>query len=152
MHDDDGRTLLPPLSLRHLATGLFLALGAGGLWICWKAVGYGVGSLSSPAAGSWPLFVGICLVLLCAWLVVVRDHDSETGHVDAGGALGVWLVVIVWALLLNYLTFIAVASAGLFVIFKVFGRAGWIQSILVPLVISVATYVFFSQLLAVPLP
>ncbi|WP_375000648.1 tripartite tricarboxylate transporter TctB family protein [Aeromicrobium sp. CTD01-1L150] len=150
--DDGSGTRLPSLPVRHLATGLFLLPSALGVWVCIKAVGYGVGSPSSPAAGSWPLFVGLALCVLSVWLLVVRDTESETGDVDVVRALGLWLVVLTWTLLLNYLTFIAVTSACLFVIFKLLGRASWLTSVIVPPTIASLTYVFFSQLLAVPLP
>lgn len=150
--DERAGTGLPVLPVRHLATALFVGLGLLGAWVCVKAVGYGIGSPSSPGAGAWPLLVGLALCVLSVWLLVVRDTASETGDVEVTGAFGVWAVTLAWALLLNYLTFIAVASLCLFLMFKLLGRASWLVAVLVPPAIASVVYFFFGYLLAVPLP
>ncbi|MGO1181414.1 MAG: tripartite tricarboxylate transporter TctB family protein [Micrococcaceae bacterium] len=132
--------------------GLFAVVGIFGAWVSWQAFNYGVGSLTNPGVGAWPLIVGIALVLLGVWLLKGARRESATERVSVRDPLILWGLMLVWALMLNVITFIAVSSVILFLIFKVIGRAGWIQSILVPVITSTVIYYVFANLLAVPLP
>lgn len=140
------------LSARSVSMGFFSVLGVFGAWVTWQAFDYGIGTLTNPGVGAWPLIVGVSLVLLAVWLLIKARQESAVEYVPYKDPMLLWGLMLMWALMLNLITFIAISSLILFVIFKVIGRAGWIQSILVPVITSTVIYYVFVQLLAVPLP
>lgn len=139
-------------SARSISIGFFAVLGVFGAWVTWQAFDYGLGTLTNPGVGAWPLIVGVSLVLLAVWLLIKARRESAVEYVPLKDPMLLWGLMLIWALMLNLITFIAVSSVILFVIFKVIGRAGWVQSILVPVITSTVIYYVFTNLLAVPLP
>lgn len=140
------------ISTRRLTQALLVILGVFGAWVMWRSFGYGIGAYNNPGAGAWPFVVGTAMLGLSAWLFIATSKKSPGERVNYGQPFLLWTLILVWGVLLNYITFIAISSAMLFLIFKLVGKAGWIMSIVVPVVTSAVIYYVFSTLLAVPLP
>lgn len=93
-----------------------LLIVATGLYVGALALGYGVGSISRPGAGFFPLAAGVLMVLLGAGTALfVREVEPVEGGMRWRAAVSVFGAVLAWALLLKPLGF-APATVALVVI------------------------------------
>jgi putative tricarboxylic transport membrane protein len=129
--------------LSAVAVGIAAALGARDL---------GVGSLTDPGPGLWPLVVSAVLVITGAVVAVRPGDDAEAIGRDA------WTVVVACLSLVAYTTVIRVVGFELPTIvllafwMRVFGGEPWRTTVAVSVGVTVAVYVVFILALGVALP
>ncbi len=128
-----------------------LALGVFGLVV---AFGLGIGSLSAPGAGLWPLVISLVMITAAgtALLHVKRDDDVEAFD---GGIVTVAMCVgslLAYAALLPLVGFEIPTALLLFFWIKILGKEGWRPAVTVSIVATIVVYVLFILLLAVPIP
>jgi putative tricarboxylic transport membrane protein len=129
--------------LAAVAVGIAAALGARDL---------GVGSLTDPGPGLWPLVVSAVLVITGAAVAVRPGDDAEAIGRDA------WTVVVACLTLLAYTAVIRVVGfelptiALLAVWMRLFGGEPWRTTVAVSVGVTVVVYVVFILALGVALP
>jgi putative tricarboxylic transport membrane protein len=129
--------------LSAVAVGIAAALGARDL---------GVGSLTDPGPGLWPLVVSAVLVITGAVVAVRPGDDAEAIGRDA------WTVVVACLTLVAYTAVIRVVGFELPTIvllafwMRVFGGEPWRTTVAVSVGVTVAVYVVFILALGVALP
>ena len=126
-----------------LAVGIAAALGAREL---------GLGSLTDPGPGLWPLAVSAVLVLTGAAVAIRPGDDAEPIGRDA------WAVVVACLSLLAYTTVIAAVGFELPTIallafwLRVLGGESWRTTVAVSVGTTVVVYAVFVLALGVALP
>jgi putative tricarboxylic transport membrane protein len=129
--------------LSAVAVGIAAALGARDL---------GVGSLTDPGPGLWPLVVSAVLVITGAVVAVRPGDDAEAIGRDA------WTVVVACLSLVAYTTVIRVVGFELPTIvllafwMRVFGGEPWRTTVAVSVGVTLAVHVVFILALGVGLP
>jgi putative tricarboxylic transport membrane protein len=135
----------------RLGTLVPLALGVFGVVV---ALGLGVGSLSAPGAGLWPLVISVVMIAAAGIALVRAKHDDDVEAFD-GGIVTVGLSVaslVAYAALLPLVGFEIPTVLLLFFWMKVLGKEGWRSSVTVAVVATAVVYALFILLLAVPIP
>ena len=131
--------------------GALTALAVGVL-AGWQAQRLGVGSLTAPGPGLWPLIVSVVLVLTGAAVALRPGDDAE-----AIGREG-WIVVlgsislVAYTLLFEVLGFEIPTIALLVFWLKVLGREPWRTAATVAVGATVSVYLVFLVALGVALP
>ena len=129
--------------LAALAVGVAAALGAGHL---------GVGSLTDPGPGLWPLVVSAVLVITCAAVAVRPGDEAETIGRDA------WVVVVACVSLVAYTAVIGAVGfelpTAILLAFwlRVLGGEPWRTTVAVSVGVTVVAYAVFILALGVALP
>jgi putative tricarboxylic transport membrane protein len=129
--------------LAALALGIAAALGAWDL---------GVGSLTDPGPGLWPLVVSAVLVIAGAVVAVRPGEGAEAIGRDA------WVVVVACLSLVAFTAVIRVVGVELPTIallafwMRAFGGEPWRTTVAVSLGVTVVVYVVFILALGVALP
>jgi putative tricarboxylic transport membrane protein len=126
-----------------LALGIAAALGAWDL---------GVGSLTDPGPGLWPLVVSAVLVIAGAVVAVRPGEGAEAIGRDA------WVVVVACLSLVAFTAVIRVVGVELPTIallafwMRAFGGEPWRTTVAVSIGVTVVVYVVFILALGVALP
>ncbi|ASR34762.1 hypothetical protein BAY61_06965 [Prauserella marina] len=128
-----------------LVAGVLAAIAA------WRL---GLGDLSDPGPGLWPLVVSVAMVVVAAVLVI---KSSPTGAEERFNRDSVIVVVGVlsllgYAALFEQVGFEIPTIALLVLWLKVLGRESWLVTVVVSVVASAAIYLLFITGLEVPLP
>lgn len=128
-----------------------VGLGAAGVVL---SLGLGTGTLSDPAAGTWPLFVSSVLTVLgLALALTARSTNDAERFVPASlkvlAGLG---TLLVFALLVGTVGFEIPALVLAFVWLRFLGRESWRVSIVGSLAMVVSFYVVFVVALRVTIP
>ena len=129
--------------LAAVAVGIAAALGARDL---------GVGSLTDPGPGLWPLVVSAVLVITGAVVAVRPGDDAEAIGRDA------WVVVVACLSLVAYTAVIRVVGFELPTVvllafwMRVFGGEPWRTTVAVSVGVTVVVYAVFILALGVALP
>ncbi len=129
--------------LLAVAVGIAVAFGARDL---------GVGSLTDPGPGLWPLVVSAVLVITGAVVAARPGDDAEAIGRDA------WTVVVACVTLVAYTAVIRVVGfelptiALLAVWMRVFGGEPWRTTVAVSVGVTVVVYLVFILALGVALP
>jgi putative tricarboxylic transport membrane protein len=129
--------------LAALAVGIAAALGARDL---------GLGSLTDPGPGLWPLVVSGVLVIAGAAVAVRPGDDAEAIGRDA------WTVVVACATLVAYTAVIGVVGFELPTVvllafwLRVFGAESWRMTFAVSVGATAVVYAVFVLALGVALP
>jgi hypothetical protein len=116
--------------------------------------GLGVGSLSDPGAGLWPLVISLIMITASVMALLKAKQDDDVEAFDHG-ILTVGLSVVsllVYATLLPMIGFEIPTVLLLLFWIKILGKEGWRSAITVSLVATVVVYGLFVLLLSVPLP
>jgi hypothetical protein len=129
--------------LTALAVGIAAANGARNL---------GVGSLTDPGPGLWPLIV-CCVLIITGAAVAVRPGDgAEPIGRDA------WTVVVACISLIAYTSVISTVGFEVPTVvllafwLRVLGGESWRTAVAVPIGVTLVVYVVFISLLGVALP
>ena len=131
--------------------GALTALAVG-LLAGWQARRLGVGSLTDPGPGLWPLIVSVVLVLTGAAVALRPGDDAEPIGREA------WIVVlgcvslVAYTLLIEVIGFEIPTIALLVFWLKVLGEEPWRTSLTVAVGATVAVYAVFILALGVALP
>jgi putative tricarboxylic transport membrane protein len=118
------------------------------------ALGLGVGSLSAPGAGLWPLVISLVMITAAGTALVRAKHDEDVEAFDGGILTVVFSVgsLLAYAALLPVIGFEIPTVLLLFFWIKILGKEGWRPAVTVSIVATVVVYVLFVLLLAVPIP
>lgn len=117
-----------------------------------ESVNAGVGTLSQPASGFWPLVVAVVGLGLSVWTVLM---PSTRFHLVSGGSLGNVLVACVslaaFPLAYYYLGLPITSFILSMLLLKFIGKEGWLLSTIVSALLAGGTYYVFVVLLRVPM-
>ena len=134
-----------------VAAAMPVVLGGIGIVLSWQL---GVGKLSDPGPGLWPLIVAASMVAIGLALLATATRDTSTERFTAGttGVLIGALSLVGYALLFERTGF-EVATVLLAVVWlKVVGAESWRSTVLVALLSTAVLHVIFVELLSVNLP
>lgn len=128
-----------------------LGLGVFGAVI---ASGFGLGSMTQPGPGLWPLTVSLIVVALSATLLIVGRRATDAEQFTRSSRLIVIGVatLVAWAILLPVIGFEVPSLLLMFVWLRWLGRESWRSSVVVSIAAVAAFYVLFIVLLQIPLP
>lgn len=118
------------------------------------SVALGVGTPREPRAGTWPLVIGVVLVVLGACLLTTARRTDDAERFSPGSRL----VLIGVVTMVGFVALIAVigfeipAALLCFVWLRFLGRESWTLSVLTSVGTVVAFYVVFVAALATPIP
>lgn len=135
----------------RLAPLAVLVLGAFGVV---ESSRLGLGTLTQPGPGLWPLLLASFLsfaALVLLFLDDPRDYEKFTPRRMAM-VLSAVLSLIAYIYLFAYLGFLLASVLMLGVWLRVFGRESWRWTISLSLVGGIALYLIFGVALNVPLP
>lgn len=136
--------------VHRLAPVCLLALGLFGIV---EARKLGLGSLTDPGPGLWPLVVASIVVASAAILLVVdnrADYEAWSGRSARilGGVAGMAVYIVAF----SYLG-VAIATALLLAVWlRVFAGESWRSTIVLTVAGTAALYLIFAVLLNVPFP
>ena len=125
------------------------------LYICVESVRLGLGTYQQPGAGFVSFCAGMILGALSLALIFLaffgRTIERETWH-NPGRILLVFLAMLGFTLLLEWLGFILTAFLLIWFLLKVVEQRGWGFSVGVALVVAGTSYVVFDLWLRAQLP
>ena len=125
------------------------------LYICVESVRVGLGTYQQPGAGFVSFCAGMILGALSLALIFLaffgRTIERETWH-NPGRILLVFLAMLGFTLLLEWLGFILTAFLLIWFLLKVVEQRGWGFSVGVALVVAGTSYVVFDLWLRAQLP
>ena len=125
------------------------------LYVCVESVRLGLGTYQQPGAGFVPFCAGVTLGILSLALIflafVLDAKKAETWH-NPDRILMVFLAILGFTLLLEWLGFILSALLLIWFLLKVVERRGWSFSVGVALLVAGASYVVFDVWLRAQLP
>lgn len=117
-----------------------------------ESVSAGIGTLSQPASGFWPLVVAVVGFGLSVWTGLM---PSTRFHLDEGGSLGNVLVACValaaFPLAYYYLGLPITSFILSMVLLKFIGNERWLLSTIVSALLAGGSYYIFVVLLRVPM-
>jgi putative tricarboxylic transport membrane protein len=131
--------------------GALTALAVGGL-AGWQAHRLGVGSLTAPGPGLWPLIVSVILVLTGAAVALHPGDDAEVIGREAWIVVLGCLSLVAYTLLFEVVGFEIPTIALLVFWLKVLGGDTWRTAVTVAVGATAAVYLVFIFALGVALP
>lgn len=128
-----------------------IAIGVGGGMLSFA---YGLGSLSEPGPGLWPLVVSAVIAVLSAVLLVAGRGltDSEAFTRSSLLAIAGMVSFVAFGLLLPLTGFEIPALALCVIWLKFLGGEGWRNTVVISVVTVTAFYLLFLYGLRIPLP
>lgn len=135
----------------RLAPLAILVLGAFGVV---ESLRLGLGTLTQPGPGLWPLLLAGFLSLAALVLLFLddrRDYEKFAPRKVAMALVAV-LSLIAYIYLFTYLGFLLASVLMLGVWLRVFGGESWLWTISLALVGGIGFYLLFGAALNVPLP
>ena len=129
--------------LAALAVGVAAALGA---------VHLGVGSLTDPGPGLWPLVVSAVLVIAGAIVAIRPGEGGEPIGRDAWAVVVACLTLFVYTAVIADVGFELPTIALLALWMRLFGGEPWRTTVTVSVGVTVVVYVVFILALGVALP
>lgn len=129
--------------LSAVAVGIAAALGARDL---------GVGSLTDPGPGLWPLVVSAVLVITGAVVAVRPGDDAEAIGRDAWTVVGACLTLVAYTAVIRVVGFELPTIVLLAFWMRVFGGEPWRTTVAVSVGVTLAVHVVFIIALGVGLP
>lgn len=137
-----GRYRLVPVVL--LATGVAAVIGS------WRL---GLGELTNPGPGLWPLVVSIAVTITVSILTVIPDTEAYEKWTRRTTLLtGGVLSLVVFILLFTEIGFVVPAFFLLLLWMRVFGDESWRLAFVLAVGGTAVFYVGFAILLGVPFP
>ncbi|GLY16541.1 hypothetical protein Kisp01_35560 [Kineosporia sp. NBRC 101677] len=149
--EDEGRAPSAGPLTNAVVAFTVIALGAAALVGAWRL---GVGSPERPGSGTWPLIVGLALVVLGVALALRsrRDQDTEV-FTRASAVVPAGLATMIGFVALIETIGFELPSLALMVIWlRFFGHESWRSTAVTSLAAVVAFYLVFVAALAVPIP
>jgi putative tricarboxylic transport membrane protein len=127
-----------------------------GLWICFEAMQLPLGSFRMPAAGFFPLLLGVTLSVLALVLLAVglttRPLRAGEGTSPRAEILILIGAIFASAWLFERAGFLLTMMVFLVVVLKALGQLRWITSLALALLGSIASYLLFDRVLMIALP
>jgi hypothetical protein len=126
------------------------------MWICLEALQVPFGSFRMPGAGFFPLLLGATLGVLALVLfgVQVLGDTQAVTQVRPARAEVLYLMGAIFAAawLFERAGYVLTMVLFLGVVLKVLGKLGWVTTVVLALVGSLAAYVLFGRVLMIALP
>lgn len=124
-----------------------------------QSVGLGFGTLQTPGAGLWPFVISITTILLAVVQCFLPGASSDGADDSSRGstkphsrAVLLGALIFVYAVLVDYVGYLLLTAALLFIASLFVARAGWRGAVLTSLVSTGVVYMVFATLLGIPLP
>jgi len=139
-----------------IISGLFLLTLS--IAICIGSLQLKVGTFTSPGSGFFPLFTGLMLgifsILILIEAVKLKKEDISfwMPNANKSGIYLTFLLIFLYALLLEWLGFIATSLLFFFLISRLVFYLRWVTSSLFAIITSFGIYFIFTILLRAPLP
>lgn len=146
--------------MRRAEIGCSLALLILGLLLCWESLKLEVGwTPTGPGAGFFPFWLSVGL-MICSAVVVIKGYldrspAAKKPFVRAGGWAPVIKVAVPAFAMVGLTEAIGLyPAAGIYiaVYMRWIGKHGWISTILVSLLLPVASYFIFDKWFLIPMP
>lgn len=135
-------------------SGLVVFLLAFGIF--WQGRGLSIGSLHAPGAGFFPALIAAVLVVLSLCLVIRggkrEDEEDAVSATSIIRMLMVFVALVGYFLLLEYLGFVIVSFLLMLFLFLWVGRQKWYIAFLSAVLCIALAYVLFEILLKSNLP
>lgn len=112
----------------------------------------GVGSITQPGPGLWPVIVSVATIAACIVALVINRQKSET--FSAGGSLRVAVFVVsatVFVPVYDLIGFVPAGAVTTFLIMAFVYRASWVSILVVTCAAPPIVYLMFGVALGVPL-
>ena len=126
------------------------------LAIFWQGRGLSFGSLHAPGPGFFPALIAAALVILSLCLMIRGGKSEDEGDTLPAPAVGrmllVFVVLVGYFLLLEYLGFVIVSFLLMFFLFLWVGRQKWYWAFSSAVVCIGLAYILFEILLKSNLP
>lgn len=139
-----------------LISGLFLLFFS--ITICLLSVRYKIGTFNAPNSGFFPLLMGIVLGVLSI-LILVEARKKKISRIafwapkaDKIGIFLSFVFVLLYALLIERIGFIATTAIFFFLFSRFISHHGWVTAFLFGVIASFSIYILFTYLLYAPLP
>jgi putative tricarboxylic transport membrane protein len=147
---DSVTTTGPRMERYRRVPGVLLVTGVAAVIGSWRL---GLGELTNPGPGLWPLVVSIAVTITAAILTVVPDmaaYEKWTRRTTllAGGVLS----LVVFILLFMTIGFVVPAFLLLLLWLRVFGEESWRLALMLAVGGTAVFYGGFAVLLGVPFP
>jgi hypothetical protein len=119
-----------------------------------SSLALGVGSVTAPGPGMWPLLIGAVLAVLGVALALVsrRTHDAERFTRASWGVLAGLATMVAFAVTVGVIGFEIPALLLTFFWLRFLGREGWRTSVVVSVSVVAVFYAIFVGALGVPIP
>lgn len=128
------------------------AIAAFFLFCIVEAVSAGVGQLSSPGSGFWPLVVSVAGLLFCIGALFMPTTRFElTANGSVGSVLAACAAIAAFPLAYYYLGLPITSFILSMVLLKFIGKEGWVLSAVVSAILAGGSYYVFVVLLRVPM-
>ena len=130
------------------------------IYIVREGVSLDVGGLHQPGPGFFPLFGGILLGIFSIALLLrstVSRSEQKGGKKEVGkenlmSVVYIFIGLLVYTFILDWLGFILCTFLLLAILLKVFDRQEWWKVLVTAGIASSASYIIFAVLLKSPLP
>ena len=129
-----------------------LAFTALGLWVAATAIGYGVGSVSRPGPGAFPLIIGICLTVAGAFQFAFDGKSDETRNaLPVRQLVAIISAIIAWGLLVKPAGLVPATAA--LTVMALLGERKPNYRLMIPMLVSLPAlgFVLFILLLGLPI-
>lgn len=115
------------------------------------------GTTAAPAAGFYPLIVGLFLVFLAFSLLIAKKKKIEDIEPFPKGkermrVIAVSITLILFIIFLKPLGYILSSCGLLIFILKLLGLESWWKVLLISILTSIISYYIFEKILAIPFP
>lgn len=128
------------------------ALTAFFLFCIIESWGAGIGSLSQPGSGFWPLIIASVGLVMSVWALLMPSTRFElTATGSLGSVVAAGAALAAFPLAYYYLGLHITSFLLAMVLLKFIGKEGWVLSIITSVLLAGGAYYVFVVLLRVPM-
>ena len=141
------------ISLELVFDFLLLVLG---LLILFVSVKDGLGSLSRPGTGMYPLFIAISILVFGGVVLVKKIRSGGGQPLFAEGTIMTFILMFatfaLWIVIMPLLGYVIVTFLATYAFCKVMKLEGWVKPLILSATTAIFIYVLFDYWLYIDLP